>query len=59
MEREIKKVVGSFVVTALLLATGAGLVSKAPLERALIWTVVAMICGAAVGLAVTWLVRRS
>lgn len=59
MEREIKRVVGSFVVTAFLLTVGAGLASKTPVEKVFVWTIVAMMCGVVVGLIVTWLVRRS
>lgn len=59
MEREIKRLICAFVLAALLLTLGAGAVSNAPVERLLICAFVATVCGLAMGLLVSWLVRRS
>ncbi|HDH96646.1 MAG TPA: hypothetical protein ENF73_02850 [Proteobacteria bacterium] len=59
MEREVRRLIGSFGVAGFLAALAAGVASGSSAELALLWAGVAAICGIAVGGLVAWMVWRS
>jgi len=59
LEREIRRLIGSFGIAGFLAALAAGIASRTSIELAMLLAGLAAVCGMALGALVAWMVWGS